>query len=190
VSEPFAGIILLALWLAWLGYWWVSARNVKANRWREPLGSQLVHRVPLLLGAMLLAAPRWVPDVLRTRFLPAGVPVSVLGLVLVAAGLGFSVWARRHLGRNWSGSVVVKEDHLLIRTGPYRHVRHPIYTGLLLAFLGMAVTIGEWRGVLAFVLMFGSLALKGRAEERRMREAFPEYEQYQRESAAIIPLVW
>ena len=190
MSEPFVGIILPVLWLAWLAYWWLSARNVKANRWREPLASQLVHRVPLLLAVVLLAAPRWMPGVLKTRFLPAGASVSVLGLVLVAAGLAFSVWARRHLGRNWSGSVVVKEDHSLIRTGPYHYVRHPIYTGLLLAFMGMAVTVGEWRGVLAFVLVFASLALKSRAEERRMREAFPEYEQYQRESAAIVPFVW
>jgi protein-S-isoprenylcysteine O-methyltransferase Ste14 len=153
MSEPFVRIVLSVLWLAWLAYWWASARNVKANRWQEPLASQLVHRVPLLLGVVLLAAARWVPGALKTRFLPAGALVSVLGLGLVAAGLGFSVWARRHLGRNWSWAVVVKEDHSLIRTGPYRYVRHPIYTGLLLAFLGMAVTVGERRGVLAFVLM-------------------------------------
>ncbi len=85
---------------------------------------------------------------------------------------------------------MVKEDHALIRTGPYRRLRHPIYTGILLAFLGMAVTIGEWRGVLAFALALLSFGRKSRIEEDRMRETFPEYEQYRRETAAIIPFIY
>jgi protein-S-isoprenylcysteine O-methyltransferase Ste14 len=183
-------LIIPALWLAWLLYWAVSARNVKPTRWREPLRSQALHRVPLLLGVFLLAVPQWLPRALRQRFLPAGTVFPVLGAVVVAAGLGFSVWARRHLGRNWSAEVVVKEDHSLIRTGPYRHLRHPIYSGILLAFLGMAVTIGEWRGLLAAACVLVAFMRKSWVEEQRMREIFPEYEQYRRESAALIPFVF
>lgn len=183
-------ILFPTLWIAWLIYWWVSARNVKETRWQEPLGSQLLHRVPLLLGALLFAAPRLLPLALRRRLLPVGALAPTLGVLLIAAGLGFSVWARRHLGRNWSSQVVVKEDHALIRTGPYSRLRHPIYTGLLLAFLGTAVIIGEVRGFLAFVLLLISFAIKSRAEEARMREIFPEYEQYRRETAALIPYVF
>ncbi|MFL5515882.1 MAG: methyltransferase family protein [Gemmatimonadales bacterium] len=178
------------LWIAWLIYWWLSARNVKANRWREPLVSQLPHRVPLILAAILLAAPRWLPRDLTRRFLPEGNLYLALGVALLAAGLGFSVWARRHLGRNWSSQVVVKQDHALIRSGPYRRLRHPIYTGILLAFLGTAVTIGEWRGLLAFLLAMAAFAVKGRAEEQRMEGIFPEYQQYRRETAALIPFVY
>ena len=69
---------------------------------------------------------------LSARFVPAGNLLPVLGAIMIAAGLGFAVWARAHLGRNWSGIVTVKEGHALVRTGPYRAVRHPIYTGLLL----------------------------------------------------------
>ena len=124
------------------------------------------------------------------RFLPAGGPLVLLGPILVAAGLGFAVWSPRHLRRNWSVNVVVKEDHELIRTGPYRHVRHPIYTGILLAFLGTALSIGEWRGLLAVPLVAISFVLKSRMEERRMRETFPEYVEYQRETAALVPFVY
>src|SRR5436309_8924797 len=122
-------ILFPVVWIAWLIYWWVSARNVKVTRWREPLGSQLLHRVPLLLAALLLAAPQLLPFALRQRIAPAGALVPTLGLLLIAGGLGFSVWARRHLGRNWSLQVVVKEEHALIRTGPYRRLGHPIYSG-------------------------------------------------------------
>jgi protein-S-isoprenylcysteine O-methyltransferase Ste14 len=188
--ETIIGVIIPTLWLAWLLYWWYSARNVKPARWREPLKSALQHRVPIILAAILLAAPRWVPRVLTRRFLPVGGFFPVLGTVVLAAGLGFSVWARRHLGSNWSSHVVVKENHALVRTGPYQYVRHPIYTGILLAFLGMVVTIGEWRGVLALPLALLAFARKSRAEEARMRQTFPEYEQYQRETAALIPFVY
>jgi protein-S-isoprenylcysteine O-methyltransferase Ste14 len=172
--------LIPSLWLAWLVYWWLSARNVKPTRSREPLAFELRHRAPLMLAALRLAAPRWVPRVVLRRFLPVGWFFPVLGIVLLATGLGFTVWARRHLGRNWSASVVVKEDHALVRTGPYRYVRHPIYSGILVAFLGMVVTIGEWRGLVALLLAGVSFAVKSRAEERRMLETFPEYAEYAR----------
>jgi protein-S-isoprenylcysteine O-methyltransferase Ste14 len=184
------GILVPSLWLAWLVYWWLSARNVKPTRSRESVAAELRHRGPLVLAALFLAAPRLVPRLLTRRFLPVGWFFPVLGTLLLAAGLGFTVWARRHLGRNWSASVVVKEDHALVRTGPYRHVRHPIYSGMLLAFLGTVVTIGEWRGLVALLLAGVAFAVKSRAEERRMREAFPEYAEYERETAAIVPFVY
>jgi protein-S-isoprenylcysteine O-methyltransferase Ste14 len=99
---------------------------------------------------------------------------SWLGLIMLAVGIAIAVWARNYLGRNWSGTVTVKQDHELIRTGPYRLVRHPIYSGLLLAILGTAVAFGEWRGLPAFGLLAGSLLLKLRMEERFMSESFPK----------------
>ena len=184
------GIIIPALWLAWLAYWWLSARNVKPTHVSEPLAAQLRHRVPLILAAILLSSAAVVPRVLTKRFLPTGRFFPVLGTVMLAAGLSFAVWARRHLGRNWSADVVVKEGHTLIRTGPYRYVRHPIYTGILLAFFGMVITFGEWRGLLAIVLAFVSFSVKSRAEEKRMLETFPEYGAYRRDTAALIPFVY
>jgi protein-S-isoprenylcysteine O-methyltransferase Ste14 len=178
------------LWVSWLVYWWLSARDVKPTTWREPLRDQLKHRVPLILAAVLMAAPGWLPRGLSRRILPAGGPVPVAGAAMVAAGLGFAIWARRHLGRNWSADVVVKEGHALVRSGPYRYVRHPIYTGLLLAFLGSGVTLGEFRILLAIPLALLSFAVKSRAEEGRMLDAFPEYARYRQETAALIPFVY
>ena len=188
--EPILQFIIPTLWLGWLLYWIVSARDVKPTRWREPAVSSVRHRVPLLLGTVLLVAPRLLPHVLRERVLPGGIFFPVLGALLVTAGLILAIYARRHLGRNWSANVTVKENHVLIRTGPYRYVRHPIYTGILLGFLGTAVAVGEWRGVLAVALALAAFVWKSRVEEDRMRAIFPDYEQYRKGTAALIPLVF
>ena len=93
-----------------------------------------------------------------------------------------------HIGRNWSGTVTFKEGHELVTTGPYALVRHPIYTGLLLAFIGSAVGRGEWRGVLAVFIAFLALWRKLRLEERWMREQFGDaYDAYARRVAALVP---
>jgi protein-S-isoprenylcysteine O-methyltransferase Ste14 len=110
------------------------------------------------------------------------------GLALLIAGLLFAVWARVHLGRNWSGSVTVKEGHELIRTGPYGLVRHPIYTGLITAVLGTAIVSGTVRAALGLVIISGSLVLKLRTEEDFMRETFPDqYPRYANQVPALIP---
>ena len=94
------------------------------------------------------------------------------------------------LGRNWSGVVTVKQDHELIRSGPYRYVRHPIYTGLLIAFAGSAIARGEWRGILALAIVFAALWRKLRLEERWMIETFGDaYLRYRAEVRALIPFV-
>ncbi len=152
--------------------------------------TRLGHVALSALAAALLAFPDRQVSWLDQRFLPGTMVIYWLGLIMLAAGVAFAVWARNYLGRNWSGSVTVKQDHELIRTGPYRFVRHPIYSGLLLAILGTAIAFGEWRGLLAFGLLTGSLLLKLRMEERFMSEIFPnEYARYRAEVPALIPFI-
>jgi len=131
----------------------------------------------------------WLP-LLNERFLPDGAWRFWSGAAVTAGGLLFAVWARRHLGKNWSQAVMLKEGHELITSGPYALVRHPIYTGLLLAFVGCAVARGEWRGLLAVALVFVALWRKLRLEEKWMRAQFGEsYEAYSRRVAALVPHV-
>jgi len=108
--------------------------------------------------------------------------------VVAALGLALTVWARMHLGANWSGTVTVKQDHELVRSGPYAWVRHPIYTGLLLMLAGTALALGEWRGVLALLIAFAALWRKLKLEERWMRETFgTAYDDYRRSVKALLP---
>jgi protein-S-isoprenylcysteine O-methyltransferase Ste14 len=181
---------LAVLWLAWLAYWVFAARGLKPVRRRESVASRLLTAALTIPAALLMAAPgRWM-SWLGARFL-SNTPIAYwLGLLMVLVGLAFAVWARVHLGRNWSGTVTVKEDHELVRSGPYAIVRHPIYTGLLLAMLGTVIVLGEWRGLVAFCFLSAAFLLKLRREERFMAESFPDtYPGYRARVPAFIPLL-
>ena len=182
--------IFPAMWLSWMVYWWAASRDVKSTLRRESLASRLSHIVPLAIAVFLFGVQKTRIAFLGERFLPLATWPFWLGLLLTAGGLLFTVWARLDLGRNWSGTVTIKKEHELITSGPYAVVRHPIYTGLLLAFLGSALALGEWRAVLAFALAAGALWRKLRIEERWMRQQFGDaYQAYSRRVAALIPFV-
>jgi protein-S-isoprenylcysteine O-methyltransferase Ste14 len=182
--------ILAALWIAWLFYWLLAAIGAKRTQWQEKLGPGLIHRLPLTLAFLLLALPRFAPALLRQRFLPFHPLLGGAGIALTALGLAVAVWARVHLGRNWSAIVTVKEDHALIRSGPYRLMRHPIYSGVLLALLGTALALGERRDLIALVLAFVALLYKSAIEEERMAATFPDYDDYRRRTARLVPFVF
>lgn len=183
--------LIACMGLIWLIYWYAVARNVKATARRESLASRLSYIVPTLLGAYLVFSPD-LPMSLRTRFLPAAEADiwGGIGVLLVVVGLLFTVWARVHLGRNWSDIVTLKEDHDLITSGPYGVVRHPIYTGILLAFAGQAIARGEWRCIVGVLIAAWAFWRKLRIEERWMLERFGErYQSYRQHVAALIPFV-
>jgi protein-S-isoprenylcysteine O-methyltransferase Ste14 len=177
------------LWLLWGVYWWAQSRGVKANVWAESAPSRLLHVVPLVFAALLLMLDLPLLG-LNVRILPRSMATFWLGFILAVAGLLFTVWARRHLARNWSGDVTIKEGHELITSGPYGWVRHPIYTGLLLGFVGSAAAVGEWRGLVALIVVGLALWRKLRMEERGMRQLFGErYVAYEERVSALIPFI-
>ena len=180
--------LMLWLWLAWVLYWVVSAFSAKTTQRRESPGSRLSHLVPLFIGVALIVWPRAPWDWLSLRLLPPGPLESALGVALLVPGLAFTVWARVYLGRNWSGTVTLKEGHELIRSGPYAYVRHPIYTGLLVALLGSAVVCGELHALIGWCVVAGAFIRKLRIEERFMREIFPgQYQGYCAQVPALVP---
>ena len=182
--------LFAAMWLSYIAYWWAMSTNVKGTERSESAASRLARLVSMVCAVALLLLPSVPLPFLNGRFLPLGAVRFWSGAALTAGGLIFSVWARRHLGKNWSQAVTVKEGHELITSGPYALVRHPIYTGLLLGFAGSAVARGEWRGLIAVALVFGVLWHKLRLEEKWMRAQFGEpYEAYARRVAALVPYI-
>lgn len=179
-----------AMWVAYMAYWWAKARDVKASERREPAPSRLARLAAMAAAVALLWLPRIPLPLLNGRFLPSGIWGFWSGAAVTGGGLLFSVWGRSHLGQNWSQAVTLKEGHELITTGPYALVRHPIYTGLLLGFVGCALARSEWRGLIAVALVAGALWHKVKLEEVWLREQFGEsYEAYRRRVAALVPHV-
>jgi protein-S-isoprenylcysteine O-methyltransferase Ste14 len=145
----------------------------------------------LLLGFGLLGSNWFRQGWLAIRFVPANDAVGLAGMVLTMAGCLFAIWARLALGGNWSGRATVKEGHTLIVKGPYAIARHPIYTGLLLASIGTALAIGEWRCILGLFVIGMMFLVKMSQEERLMMETFPAaYPEYRQRVKALIPGVF
>ncbi len=181
--------LIFWIWCAWALFWLVSAFGTKRTARREPLGPRLIYILIGVVGAVLIASRGlpWSP-LMNLRLWPRSALSYWIGLVVLLAGVAFAVWARVHLGRNWSGTVTVKEDHELIRTGPYHFVRHPIYTGLITGLIGTAICSGTLRAALGVAIISTALFVKSRTEERFMRETFPgQYQKYCEEVPALVP---
>ena len=178
------------VWGCFLVYWRLMAPGTKPAQRIEGTASQAI-RVLLFLGAIaVLSVPIPLPFLYR-QFMPQSAGAFFVGLGITVAGLLFAVWARVHLGRNWSQTVMIKQEHELITSGPYAWVRHPIYTGILAGFLGSAVATAQVRGVLALLLVLGALWGKLRLEERWMGGHFgATYAEYARRVPALVPRPW
>lgn len=189
---PFFEHALRITWLVVLGYWLWAARSAKRTEQQEPFAKRLLaYWLPLLIAALLLGSGDWFGhSLLREQFVPHTMLVYSIGLGLAIFGALLAIVSRVLLGRNWSATVQLKQDHDLITGGPYRLVRHPIYTGLLLLFLGNAVMVGDWRGLLAVAIVFVSFWRKLRLEEAWLTQHFGEpYRLYQARTKALIPAV-
>lgn len=179
------------LWLAFFIIWLLSAFFSKPAVRVQSISSRIMQSAVVLAGCLFIFDSRVRAGWFATRFVPATQLVAEIGFAATIAGLLIAVWARFFLGKNWSARVTVKQDHQLIRRGPYRFVRHPIYSGISLALLGSATIFGEWGCLWGVVLAVAGFRLKSLTEESFMREQFgADYTRYQHEVKALVPFVW
>lgn len=184
-----SGPITIGCWIIFVVYWLISAFGQKATAEEKGFLSTLTYRAPLTLGGLLL----WFPGFhhpLTPTLTPHTDLARALGAVVCVFGLLVTLWSRWRLGGNWSSEVAFKQGHELVKTGPYRFVRHPIYTGLLLMCLGTAVVVGQFHSWLGFLLLSIGFWIKLKQEERLMLQHFPnEYPVYQKQVRALIPFI-
>jgi protein-S-isoprenylcysteine O-methyltransferase Ste14 len=174
-------LAVAAVWLAFGVYWFARARGVKA-------GTRTLHFGRARVGVWIVAIVAI--RVFHPRSLTVDDPVVAgIGIALLGCGLAIAIWARAHLGRNWGMPMTVKQEPELVTSGPYRFVRHPIYSGLLLALVGTALATSLL--VLVLVATFGvTFYISARIEEQNMTRAFPAaYPAYRARTKMLVPLL-
>jgi protein-S-isoprenylcysteine O-methyltransferase Ste14 len=193
LGEPGGGIlvaqgIISACWVVFCLFWVIRARSAKATAERQSMMGRLAHLIPLALGVLMGSVTLHPLGIVLLR--PAELRAP-LGAGLCALGLAGAIWSRQSLADNWSGLVTFKEGHELVVRGPYRLVRHPIYSSLLLMVLGSAIargTLAVLAGFLLFCLAFG---IKIVQEEKLLLRHFPDtYPAYRSRVKALVPFVF
>jgi protein-S-isoprenylcysteine O-methyltransferase Ste14 len=177
-------IVLAVGWAAFWLYWLKAAFSMK--RGRVPWARELRIRAVLALAVIVLIRL----GAFRGHGLNTDPRRAGVGLVLFSLGLGFAIWARLHIGRNWGTPMTEKDEPELVTSGPYHLVRHPIYSGIIVAGVGTAMAL-NWLWLTAVVLAGSYFLYSATVEERYLTERFPEnYPVYKRTTKMLVPFVF
>jgi protein-S-isoprenylcysteine O-methyltransferase Ste14 len=175
-------------WIVFVVYWLVSAIKTRATREKESFVSRYAVLFIEIVGFALIFNHRTGIGFLGNRVVPRNLMGPIVGTVLTWMGIGLAIWARYHLAEYWSARVTIKEGHQLIRTGPYARLRHPIYSGLVLAAIGSALVIDRWRCVFGVCLVLIGYCFKAKKEETMLTQQFGEvFREHQRHTGFLIP---
>ncbi|MGC2420427.1 MAG: isoprenylcysteine carboxylmethyltransferase family protein [Candidatus Acidiferrales bacterium] len=180
--------IVAGLWIFFWLYWLAASLSVNKMRKREPMGQRLGFLLILAAGCFILihAGERF--GIPNGRFVPPLPWIKWLGIALTAAGIAFAIWARNHIGKYWSASVSLREGHELIRSGPYAHIRHPIYTGILLGIAGTVLWAGTYGALAVLAINVIGLGFKAKKEEALLAGEFgPAFDEHRRHTGFFLP---
>lgn len=177
----------IGLWVMVTLYWVISSKPDSTGH----RGSEIFSFIKLGGSALAIYLPLLTGGYIAALIFQPGFVSGIVGLILCIAGIATMVWARVHLGKNWSGNVVLQQGHQLIKHGPYKYVRHPIYSGGLLAMLGSAIILGMIFGFGWVLFCALGLVRKMYLEEDLLQTQFPaEYAEYREQSRMFIPFIW
>lgn len=175
-------------WIVFLVYWAIGALRTRRTVRQESFRSRYGVLALEIAGFALLFSDYAEIGILGRRVIPRTYGVALAGVIFTWIGIGTALWARYHLGQYWSARITLKEGHKLIRTGPYAHLRHPIYSGLDLAAIGSALTIDQWRCVLGVGLIVVGYVIKAKREESLLAAQFGDYfTEHRRHAGFLIP---
>jgi len=179
---------VIGCWGVFVAFWFLSAFSVKRTKAQQPLLQRLLYLAITAVAAVVLNGSARMMHWDRA-VLPHTAVLGIFADFMVLAGLCVTLWARVTLGGNWSARVTLKEDHELITGGPYRVVRHPIYSGLLLMILGTAVLVGRVGAFVVLGFCCCGFWMKLRQEETLLSRHLPGYSDYMRRTKALVPFV-
>ncbi|PYJ88525.1 MAG: isoprenylcysteine carboxylmethyltransferase family protein [Verrucomicrobia bacterium] len=189
-AAPLVKNIISICWGIFFVVWVLAAIFTKRTVYHESGVRRLRYLIPVVIGWYLLFRGHRLPHPFNVHIIPQTDAILIVSSILCVCGVAFYLWARAVLGRNWSGTVTLKENHELIVRGPYRLVRHPIYTGLLAMLIVTAIAQGHIAGIIGVVLVFVSFWIKSAYEEEVMIEQFPDqYAAYRAHVKRIIPFL-
>ena len=175
-------------WIVFVLYWIVSAIRTRDTRQTESFASRYAILLIEVAGFVLLFRHSAGIGFLGNRVMHRTLASAIVGSILTWMGIGLAIWARYHLAEYWSARITIKEDHQLIRTGPYTRLRHPIYSGIVLAAIGSAVVIDQWRCVLGVCLVLIGYCIKARKEETMLTQQFGDaFREHQKQTGFLIP---
>ena len=181
-------LIVVACWAVFIVVWAITSTQAKASVSRGLNSAGVIWRIAvfiLIAGVAVGIRRGWIP-----RPAPFPYAVQLMGAPLVVAGIGFAIWARFTLGKNWGMPMTLRENPELVTGGPYAFVRHPIYTGIIFAMLGTGLVFGAWYFIV-LVVAFGYFLISTREEEKDMVQHFPEaYPAYVARTKRLIPFVY
>jgi protein-S-isoprenylcysteine O-methyltransferase Ste14 len=176
------------LWLVFYVCWLLAALRNKRAVERVDWGARMRYVVPVAVAYFLMFGREYKLPGLEYRIIPRTPAIGIAAIVITVTGMLFAAWARVYLGSNWSSVPTIKQEHQLIRGGPYRFVRHPIYSGFLLAMFGTFLANGRVRGAVSVVMVWIAWQVKAGMEEKFMVRTFgAQYEDYRRTTGALIP---
>lgn len=174
-------VAILVVWIAFWLYWLAAAAT--ATRGTRPARTRPVGLLIVIVGVAVVRLLRAPHHAIHS---PA---LEVIGSGIFLSGLALAVWARRHIGRNWGMPMTRKEEPELVTTGPYRVIRHPIYSGILLAMIGTAVAVNLY-WLLIFAIMAAYFIYSAVMEERLLSSAMPDaYPEYRARTKMLIPFL-
>ena len=184
-------LVTLTFWLILFAYWGVNAQKVKTAVQKQSRLSRYLYLFLFFSGWFIIYSPYCAIGVLGYQLIPANTLTGLLGLVINICGVAFAIWARKTLGNNWSGDVTLKKEHELVQSGPYKFVRHPIYTGFEIGLLGVAITVGQLKGLVGLSLAVACHYYKTTMEEKIMYQQFGErYAEYAKRVKRLVPFVF
>ncbi|NRD78130.1 isoprenylcysteine carboxylmethyltransferase family protein [Bacillus sp. BRMEA1] len=184
--------VTIYLWSVFWAYWMLLAISTRKKVKKEYSGQERTQRIVHLIFVII----SFVITFFRVNFIdkiiiPSNYAFDSLGGVILLLSLSLAVWARIILGRNWSGAIQKVENQRLIRNGPYKHIRHPIYTGIVCGFCGTFLIFGTLASFIGFLIILFSYIAKIKIEENFLVTEFgDEYREYMKQSWALVPFIF